>query len=123
MHCYCYDMCNNGLYLTSYTRYFMTQQKAPRVTPEQVDALLGKLTFEFLRTGKTGTICSAYLGTFRVAQGYAASVSVENFDPEIGERISKDDCWAKSKNKLWELLGFALFKDLNPELFSCVKSK
>ena len=91
---------------------------APRITYPKIQELMQKLTFEFLRTGQTGTICNAYLGTFRVAQGYSASVSVENFDPEMGEKIAKENCLKNSEDALWGFMGFALFKELNSELFS-----
>lgn len=92
--------------------------EAPRITFPQIQNLMSKLTFEFLRTGKTGTICSAYLGTFRIAQGYAASVSVDNFDPEIGEKIAKENCLKEAENALWSNMGFSLFKDQNPDIFN-----
>lgn len=91
--------------------------EAPRVTYPQIKALVDKLEFEFVRTGEAGTICSAYLGTFRVAQGYSAAVSVENFDPEIGEKIAKENCLKSSEDALWSNMGFTLFKELNPEIF------
>ena len=91
---------------------------APRVTFDQIEALMSQLKFDFTKVGAKGTLCSSYLGDFMVTQHYSAPVCVKNYNKEIGEKITKDVCWAKSKDKLWELMGFALFKELNSELFS-----
>lgn len=94
----------------------MTENK--KVPYADVQNLLAKLSFEFLRTGQAGTICTAYLGTFRIAQGYSACVVPEEYSQELGEKYAKQRCLQEAENKIWELLGFSLFKELNPQLFS-----
>jgi len=77
--------------------------KAPRVTPEQVDAaIIGEQYHRF--EGTTLTICCLTLANGFAVTGESACVSPENFDAELGMRIAKEN----AKRKVWDFEGYAL---------------
>lgn len=88
---------------------------APRVTPNQIDDLMRSLTFvPWLVPGTTTTVVVSVLPSgFVVALGTAAAVSKDNFNAEIGIAIAADKCRALTRDKLWELEGYALRKALD----------
>lgn len=89
---------------------------APRVTPDTINALLGRISHVYDVHG-TSTFCHGFLdGEFLIATGHSACVSKENFDLDIGRRIAFDNMQSAAKNKLWELEGYALRKSLKGEL-------
>ena len=87
-----------------------TSKVAPRVTQDQIDQLhcsLRVLTHHF--PGTTSTIAVAALPDgFVAGVGHSACVSVENFDPAVGEQIAKRNALNAAREKLWELEGYAL---------------
>jgi len=83
----------------------------------EIQHLLNQVSYEFARTGESGIYCTAYLGSFKVAVGYSGCVDPANYSQELGEKYSKERCVKETQDKLWELMGFALFKDLNKDLF------
>ncbi len=85
---------------------------APRVTPEQINALVDSLTFHVHRfPGTTSTVAAATLPNgFVVAVGHSAAASRENFDAEIGETIAISNARTEARKKLWELEGYVLKK-------------
>jgi hypothetical protein len=95
-----------------------TLEKPNRISFEQIENLKKQLTYEYVRTGEAGTICNVYLGTFRIADGYSACVDPANYSQELGEKYSKERADYNATNALWELMGFSLFKELNPEIFN-----
>jgi hypothetical protein len=92
---------------------------APRILPEDINRLAGQLLFIIVQpAGTTSTFVHAYLpGTdgkkFYLATGHAACVSPENFNAQIGEGIAQSKAVVLAKDKLWELEGYALFKEMN----------
>lgn len=88
---------------------------APRVTQDQIEALLASLSIKaqwFEHT--TSCVALAILPNgFVVSVGHAACVSPENFDLEIGLRIATQDALAQARKKLWEMEGYALKKQLS----------
>jgi hypothetical protein len=89
---------------------------APRITPADIEALMARVQYLVpAHAGETtSTFVHAYLdGTFYLASGHSACVSLENFDEATGIRISKGKAQAAARDKLWELEGYALFKSLN----------
>ena len=92
------------------------QQKgltAPRVTPADIAALADRVEFEYVQIN-TSTFCHAFLdGKFYLATGHSACVSVENFDAELGQQIAARNVEKPMLDKLWELEGYALYKQLN----------
>lgn len=94
---------------------------APRVTPLQINDLMSKVSY-FTNTpeGTTSTFCNAYLpgkngAKFHLATGHSACVSPENYNAQLGNDIAQAKATALAKDKLWELEGYALFKELNRE--------
>lgn len=89
---------------------------APRVTGEQIDALMERVTFIDVMQpgGTTSTFVHAFLdGSFFLATGFSACVNKANFDEEIGFHLARDDAFKKAKAKLWELEGHRLFASQN----------
>lgn len=83
---------------------------AARVTLAQIDALMARVTYVGGRVGETtGTVVHAFLdGTFLLASGHSACVSVENFDAELGTKMATRQAEAKARDQLWLLEGYAL---------------
>lgn len=92
---------------------------APRITQVQINLLHATVTYVTTQPeGTTTTFCHAYLpGTdgkqFLLATGTSACVSPENFNAEIGRNIAEGKAASLAKDKLWELEGYALFKQMN----------
>lgn len=76
---------------------------APRLTPEQIDAVILGKTFTVLPSGKT-MVCELILKNGFSVRGEASVVSRENFNQEIGEKIS----FKNARDKVWELEGYLL---------------
>lgn len=86
---------------------------APRVTKEQIDALMDQVTYVVVQQpgDTTSTFVHAYLdGSFFLASGFSACVNKENFNAEIGERLARSNAEKNAQNKLWELEGYRLFQ-------------
>jgi len=86
---------------------------APRVTPAHIKALMDRIvyTFDVRPNGSTTTLAHTFLdGSFYLATGASACVSVENFDAELGKDIAMKGAKAAAEDKLWELEGYALWK-------------
>jgi len=80
---------------------------APRLTPADIDAVIVSETFTVLPSGKA-MVCELTLASGFTVRGESACVSKENFDHEIGQKISKAD----ARNKVWQLEGYRLQCDL-----------
>lgn len=88
---------------------------APRVTPDQIKALLVRISHSF-HVQETSTFCYGFLdGEFLIASGHSACVSKANFNHEIGRKIALEDMLAQANKRLWELEGYALRKKLRGE--------
>jgi hypothetical protein len=91
---------------------------APRVTRDQIDRLFEKLEYVYhVPESTTVTFCSVFLPgkegrKFLIATGMSACVSPANFNKEVGENQSKQNASHQAYDKLWELEGYALFKEL-----------
>ena len=85
---------------------------APRVTKEQIDALMARVIFTYDQPkGTTSTLAHAFLdGKFLLATGHSACVSADNFDAELGQRMARSKAEAAARDELWRLEGYALFK-------------
>ena len=84
---------------------------APRVTPEQIDALMARVvyTYDERPNGSTVTFAHALLdGTFFLASGMSACVSLANYNAEIGRNIATSNAARAARDKLWELEGYRL---------------
>jgi hypothetical protein len=84
--------------------------QAQRVTPAQIDALLGKLQLRWHHfPGTTSIVAIASLPDgFVVGIGHSACVSHANFNAGIGEQIATDNALKTARDKLWELEGYLL---------------
>lgn len=87
---------------------------APRVTADHVQALMDRVIYHYEQPkGTTSTFAHAFLDGFYLASGYSACVSAANFDAAKGQKYAKEQAEPKARDKLWELEGYALFKQLN----------
>ena len=88
---------------------------APRVTPDHIKALHGRVSYVFDNVG-TSTFCHAFLDTsFYLATGHSACVSPENFDQAVGEDIAHRNAESQVNQKLWQFEGYRLYAQLNGE--------
>lgn len=86
---------------------------APRITPERIQELMDRCSHTYDVQG-TSTFCHFFLdGKFYLASGHSACVSPENFDPGIGRKVAFNNAGQAARNKLWELEGYALYKEMN----------
>lgn len=80
---------------------------APRLTPADIDAAIIGETFTILPSGKC-MICELTPRNGFTVRGEAAVVSIENFNPEIGQRIARED----ARKKIWPLEAYRLQQTL-----------
>lgn len=76
---------------------------APRVTPADVEASIVGETYTVLPNGRS-TVCQLTLDNGFTVEGISAAVSIENFNADLGNKISRQNAVAK----IWPLLGFRL---------------
>jgi len=76
---------------------------APRLKPADIDAVIVGETFTVLPSGKV-MICELTLKNGFTVRGEAATVSKENFNEEIGRKLSRE----RARDKVWELEGYLL---------------
>lgn len=74
---------------------------APRVTPADIDAVIKSEEFQVFGVL---TVCRLTLQNGFIVVGESACASPENFNAEVGQRVSRDD----AKRKIWPLLGYEL---------------
>ena len=80
----------------------LAESPAPRITKEYIKSRIVKKNTA--RFGDTGVMVALHLDNGFIASGTAACVNVENFNPEIGERIAYDNAF----RQFWPLFGFML---------------
>ena len=90
---------------------------APRVTAQAIDSLMDSLRFEsWVIPNTTATVVAAMLpNDFQIALGTSAAVSKENFNAELGIKYARENCLSAAREKLWELEGYHLRKQLDAE--------
>lgn len=95
----------------------METNNIPRVTPEQIQALMDRVEFHYqVIAGTTTTLCLALLdGKFSLAIGKSACVDPRLFDAKHGQEIAFKEAHAMATNKLWELEGYRLYTRLRAE--------
>jgi hypothetical protein len=76
---------------------------APRLTPDHIDQQIVAVQFHVF-PGTTLTVCCMTLRNGYHVVGESAAASPENFDEEIGRKISRDN----ARNKIWALEGYLL---------------
>lgn len=80
---------------------------APRLTPELIDEKIKDVKYHVFSLTQT-TVCLIVLQNGFSVLGHSACASPENFDKEIGEKISYDN----ARSKIWELEGYLLKEKL-----------
>ena len=88
----------------------MIQEKrlnAPRLNPGVIDATIMGCTFTKLPSGKK-MVCEITLRNGFTVTGESSTVSKENFDEEIGKKISFEN----ARDKIWMLEGYLLQQKL-----------
>lgn len=81
---------------------------APRVTPDHVEACIVKEQYHVFE-GTTVTVCLLHLPNGFTVDGISACASPENFDPEIGRKIARQN----AREKIWALEGYLLKQRLH----------
>ena len=76
---------------------------APRLNPEKIDSVIVSETFTVLPSGKV-MVCELTLKNGFTVRGEASTVSRENFDHEIGQKISREN----ARKQIWQLEGYLL---------------
>jgi len=76
---------------------------APRITPGMLDAEIASEDYHVFPNSQLTVCCLTLQNGFTVT-GESACASPENFNAEIGRKISRENARAK----LWPLLGFRL---------------
>ena len=83
---------------------------APRIRPDDLDKHI--LTEQFyVFPGTTVTVCCLTLQNGFNVIGQSAAASPENFDQEVGRKVSRQN----ARNQIWPLLGYALKEKLHAE--------
>lgn len=77
--------------------------KGPRVTPEQIDAVIRGADF-WRVPGTTTTVCALHLANGFVVVGHSACASPVNFDEQEGRKIAQ----IHARSQIWALEGYAL---------------
>lgn len=78
---------------------------APRVTPDQIDALMRGIRYEVqVVPGTTTTLATAIAANgFTIAIGMTACADPANFNAELGAKYAIKDAEAKARQELWKL--------------------
>lgn len=76
---------------------------APRITPEQIDAMIASEAF-YVLPGTTLTVCVLTLRNGFQVTGESAAASAANFNEELGRKIARDN----ARNKIWAFEGYTL---------------
>ena len=80
---------------------------APRITPDDIDKAIESEAY-YVFPGTTLTVCCLTLVNGYRVVGESASVSLENFDAELGRKIARDN----ARGKIWPLEGYRLRSQL-----------
>ena len=83
---------------------------APRLTPALIDSAIVDEDFHLFE--KTClTVCCLTLKNGFTVTGESACASPENFDTDLGKKISRDN----ARNKIWQLEGYLLRQKLSEQ--------
>ncbi|HHQ4662239.1 TPA: Gp49 family protein [Aeromonas veronii] len=83
---------------------------APRVTPDQIEALMRGVRYEVqVVPGTTTTLATAIAANgFTLAIGMTSCADPANFNAELGAKYAIKDAEAKARQELWKLEGWRL---------------
>lgn len=76
---------------------------APRLNPQMIDETIVSEQYHVF-PGTTMTVCALTLRNGYIVTGESAAASPENFDKDIGRKISREN----ARNKIWALEGYLL---------------
>jgi len=76
---------------------------ALRLTPKDIDNAIEYPEY-WVVPNTTTTVCALVLKNGYVVVGKSASISMENFDAELGKKIAFDN----AREQIWALAGFAI---------------
>ena len=82
---------------------------APRVKPEDIDELIADVKYHVI--DDKVTVCIMTLTSGFTVTGESAVVSVDNFDPALGRKISNKNARAK----IWPLAAYALQEKIHQQ--------
>lgn len=88
---------------------------APRVTLEHIKALMQRVEVvtDYSDNPIPHVTAKAFLdGSFYLGHAMSKAVDPANFDKELGFKYSTQDVLKAAEDKLWELEGYALYKNL-----------
>ena len=93
---------------------------APRVTPEQIDALMAGVAYHtHVIPGTTTTVATAIAASgFTLAIGMTACADPANFNEEFGAKYAIRDAESKARSQLWKLEGWRLKRQLHEQVCS-----
>ena len=80
---------------------------APRITQDVIDAVIANETYTEMPSGKV-MVCELTLINGFTVRGEGSAVSKENFNAEIGRKISREN----ARDKIWQLEGYLLQQKL-----------
>lgn len=80
-----------------------TQKAAPSITVERIENLIKKVQYHVFE-GTTLTVCCLTLENGFTVTGESACVIPENFNIEIGQKLS----FEQAREKIWMLEGYLL---------------
>ena len=86
---------------------------SPRLTPAAIDECIVEEHYHVF-SGTTLTVCCLVLRNGYTVTGESASASPENFDPDIGRMIARDN----ARDKIWGLEGYLLRQKLHEQAIS-----
>lgn len=87
---------------------------APRITPEHIEALLEKVTYDVhIVPNTTTTVVTAFdEDGFSLCVVTMACASPENFNADLGAKYGIEKAKKVASDKLWEFEGYVLKKQL-----------
>lgn len=94
-----------------------TNNNIPKVTTEQIQALMDRVEYRFMQVpNTTTTLCIALLdGKFNLAIGKSACVDPRLFDAAKGEKYAREDAERAAGGRLWELEGYRLYDKIRTD--------
>lgn len=91
----------------SKTKFKQRVWKRRGLKPADIDAVIESKAFHVLEPSM-GTVCNITLKNgFRV-RGFASCVSAENYNKELGEKISFEN----ARKEIWQLEGYLLAEEI-----------
>ena len=91
---------------------------APRLTPESIDSVIVNATYTMLPSGKV-MVCEITLKNGFTVRGGSCVVSKDNFNLEIGKRVS----FEKARDKIWDQIRYQIYTQILGRLYQPIKNR